>query len=253
MFAARYDDSLRYVDTQLGKLLAFLKAKSLLDQTLIVLTGDHGQAFYEHGFVTHANMLYNELVHEPLIIRVPGMAAQLHSDTVQHIDVPPMLLHLMNLPPHPAFQGIDPLEPTVSAHRCIYMMVNAPLAEQYAVLQDGFKLIFDQRSQTLSMYDEKADPGERRDVLSSEQGRAASMLKRLDTWRYAQLNYYRKSAVAERVLRAVFSGPLTELGSRAPSVQNSHVSLKRSAAAIRDGGRLAALQSQDQQFVYRLW
>jgi len=67
-----YDGGIRYVDTQIGNLLAALAAQGLLRNTLVIITSDHGEAFGEHGLIAHANALYFPLIHVPLIFRWPG-------------------------------------------------------------------------------------------------------------------------------------------------------------------------------------
>jgi arylsulfatase A-like enzyme len=67
-----YDGGIRYDDAQIGKLLASFGEHGLLQNTLVIFTGDHGEAFGEHGLITHANALYFSLIHVPLIFRWPG-------------------------------------------------------------------------------------------------------------------------------------------------------------------------------------
>jgi arylsulfatase A-like enzyme len=67
-----YDGGIRYDDAQIGKLLATLREHGLLQNTLVIFTGDHGEAFGEHGLITHANALYFPLIHVPLIFLWPG-------------------------------------------------------------------------------------------------------------------------------------------------------------------------------------
>jgi arylsulfatase A-like enzyme len=67
-----YDGGIRYDDAQIGRLLAALDQHGLLQNTLVIITGDHGEAFGEHGLITHANALYFPLIHVPLIFLWPG-------------------------------------------------------------------------------------------------------------------------------------------------------------------------------------
>ena len=67
-----YDGAVNYVDVQIADLLAQLRSRDLLDNTLVVITSDHGESFYEHGFMNHGNSLYRELIHVPLIFIQPG-------------------------------------------------------------------------------------------------------------------------------------------------------------------------------------
>jgi arylsulfatase A-like enzyme len=66
-----YDESLAYVDRQIGVLRDRLQERGLLDKTIIIVTSDHGEGFGEHDMVYHGNSLYREQIHVPLIIRYP--------------------------------------------------------------------------------------------------------------------------------------------------------------------------------------
>ena len=69
----RYADSLFYEDTQIARLFEHLKSHGLWENTVIVIGGDNGEAFYEHGFAAHASSLFNEVMKVPMIIRAPGL------------------------------------------------------------------------------------------------------------------------------------------------------------------------------------
>jgi len=67
---AIYDGAIHYMDEQIGRLLRKLDQMSLSDQTVVIITADHGEAFLEHNFFLHVE-LYKQLLHVPLIIRLP--------------------------------------------------------------------------------------------------------------------------------------------------------------------------------------
>lgn len=67
-----YDGAIAYVDEQISLLIAELQRRGVDDHTLIIITSDHGESFGEHGFYLHANSLYREEIHVPLILRWPG-------------------------------------------------------------------------------------------------------------------------------------------------------------------------------------
>ena len=69
---AMYDAAISYTDDQIHLLLSELEQRGILRNTVVVITSDHGEEFTEHGFSTHANALYTELIHVPLIIVAPG-------------------------------------------------------------------------------------------------------------------------------------------------------------------------------------
>ena len=70
-----YDGEIAFADAQVGRLIRFLKAKGLYANTLIVLSGDHGESLGEHGEKTHGFFIYNATLHVPVIIHLPGASS----------------------------------------------------------------------------------------------------------------------------------------------------------------------------------
>ena len=72
----------------MGRFIEALKSSGLYDESLIILTADHGEAFYEHGHWQHSTSLYEELIHVPLIVKWPGHRLRGKVGTlVSHIDI----------------------------------------------------------------------------------------------------------------------------------------------------------------------
>lgn len=105
--SAVYDGAIRYTDGYIGKITAYLKEHNLLDNTIVILTSDHGEEFNEHGVMgMHAHTLYNELLHVPLIIRLPKGAPANISQRVGLVDLVPSLLDYAGISyPPEAFEG----------------------------------------------------------------------------------------------------------------------------------------------------
>jgi arylsulfatase A-like enzyme len=107
----RYAGEVTYTDAQLGRVIEMLKYKELYDETLIIVTADHGEAFGEqHGDIIeydHGFHLYDTTLRVPLIIKLPAQKGNPHriSDIVQLIDIAPTLLDLLGAPPLGSFQG----------------------------------------------------------------------------------------------------------------------------------------------------
>jgi arylsulfatase A-like enzyme len=186
-----YADALRYADDQLGLLFDDLRAQGLWDNTLIVVMADHGEAFYEHDVAAHASKIYDEVMRVPLILRAPGAPARTDSRPAELLDVPPTILELLGLPPHPSFQGLSLAGPRPAAPRSRYMLVQSPLATQYGIERDGWKLICDDEVRVQSLYDLRADPSERNDLALTRPEVLQDLLWRLSAWKAAQLDYYR--------------------------------------------------------------
>jgi arylsulfatase A-like enzyme len=97
---AAYDGSLAYLDAKLGELMSELEARGELDNTLIILTSDHGEQFGEHGLMYHSNSLYMPLLHVPLmIVYPPAVPAGVRvADPVSLRDIAATVEDLLGLP-----------------------------------------------------------------------------------------------------------------------------------------------------------
>lgn len=100
-----YDEGIEAVDEQIGSLISFLKARSLYDSCIIILTADHGEEFLEHGGGSHSTKLYNELLHVPLLIRMPGYPPRLIKNPVSLLDLPPTICDLLKIKRPFSFKG----------------------------------------------------------------------------------------------------------------------------------------------------
>ena len=166
-YHARHDEVLVYVDEWIGRILDELKAKGRYDESLIVLLGDHGDAFWEHGFIGHSNTPFDELVNVPLIVKLPGsaQAGRRVSQMVGLVDVAPTLLEYVGAVPPDGMDGKSFLsllldeEPAFPA-RTIF-------SEHFhciGVRTEEWKYI-QYPDQPPELYDLKADPGEQHNVI----------------------------------------------------------------------------------------
>src|SRR5712692_2440349 len=93
-----YDGEIAFADAQVGRLIRFLKDKNLYRNTLIVLTGDHGESLGEHGEKTHGFFIYNATLHVPLIFHTSGVtSAKSAPDLVSLADLMPTVLRVLKL------------------------------------------------------------------------------------------------------------------------------------------------------------
>lgn len=97
---AMYDATIAYVDSQVGLIVDGLKARGLYDDFVIVVTSDHGEAMFQHGRWGHNDDLYDEMVHIPLIVKLPGNPHPVDgADRVQvsNMDIAPSLIEWCDL------------------------------------------------------------------------------------------------------------------------------------------------------------
>lgn len=104
---AQYDGAIAFADAQLGRLVDALRDSGQLDRTLLIVTSDHGEEFYEHRNWRHGNQLYAEVVHVPLLFRLPSrLPAGRRGDLAMSVDVLPTVLALLD-GRAPAGTGLD--------------------------------------------------------------------------------------------------------------------------------------------------
>jgi len=105
-----YDATIRFVDSEVGRLVDWLEERELLDDALVVITSDHGESFMDHHlYVGHGLTLYDEEIHVPLIVKFPGdrYAGTRCSDVVRSIDVFPTVTVATGAETSALIQGVD--------------------------------------------------------------------------------------------------------------------------------------------------
>ena len=102
----RYRNSVLYADAVVARLLGTLERTGLLDRTIVVVTGDHGQEFREHGFLGHGSAFTPEQTRVPLVLYVPGLPFREYSHLTQHHDLPATMLPLLGVDDPPAQYGL---------------------------------------------------------------------------------------------------------------------------------------------------
>ena len=102
-----YDDCIGYLDSQIGKLMVELKRRGLLDNTLVVITSDHGEELGEHGLIGHGRSLYSQELHVPLVILPPGGsgAGRVVTEPVSLRDLPATFVDLLGYSGDSPFPG----------------------------------------------------------------------------------------------------------------------------------------------------
>jgi arylsulfatase A-like enzyme len=171
-FVGLYEQSLRYLDTQIGRLMARLDSLGLAANTMIVLVADHGEEFLDHGRWGHwESNLYDEILKVPLIIRMPNWPqGQVIRQQVRLLDLMPTILDLCGCPLAPGLMGASlvPLwtqrEAEYGVEPAISEMRRDPW-HRIAVRTEAFKYIWDnKRPRQPELYDLRADPGEKQSV-----------------------------------------------------------------------------------------
>ena len=198
---ARYQATVRALDSSLAELFSGLEERGLLKDTAILFTADHGDEFGEHGGRHHGHTVYEEMVHVPLWLYSPSLPSQEVRAPVSHIDVAPTLLDLLDLRAEPRFQGVSWLGGQAPLEAVFFEVLpdrNYPSNLVGLVSREGWKLIYDLSHASFELYDLTRDPHERRDLsawLTSARG-PVERQARLKTLKEALLSY-----AAERTAR----------------------------------------------------
>ncbi len=111
----QYDASVRYSTDQVARLFDTLIRKGLWDNTLVIFTADHGEELFEHGGFAHAYTLYEEVIHVPMIVKLPKQRESARSDAfVSLMDLYPTITDIMNIPIEHRIDGLS-LMPVLGA------------------------------------------------------------------------------------------------------------------------------------------
>ncbi len=103
----RYYAEIAAADRGLATLVSGLEARGLYEDTLLVVTSDHGENLGEHELYFHHGGLYRETVHVPLVVRAPGRMPVKSAELVQTVDIAPTVMDLVGLPPWQPMRGLD--------------------------------------------------------------------------------------------------------------------------------------------------
>lgn len=178
-----YDDSLRYVDSQFGRLLDYLEVNGAINNTIIIVTSDHGDDIYgRHGSFGHGYGLYREETNVPLIFFFPDKIPSRISDLVSHIDVLPTVLEALDLRPENEFRG----DLFNKNERIFFYIQNHKY--MIGMIKDNMKIILDLNREITEVYDLEEDPLEANNLYRSY--RYTEYILELLTWHHCQLNYF---------------------------------------------------------------
>ena len=209
--AGLYDADLLHADHNLGTLFARLKAEGLYDNTIVVITADHGEELGERDIVGHGYSLSNALVHVPLIIKAPNLPPGAESNNASTIDIAPTILELVGIARPAFFKGRTLTE--LGGGRIIYQETSAPIdlikqldriiaspqagqsevrqntvpALKESIIQGNWKYAVDNTTDTRELYDLRADPKEERNLIGIDARQARALRETFEALRRARV------------------------------------------------------------------
>lgn len=188
----RYDNALEYVDQQVGRVYRTLKAQGLLDNTIVVLSSDHGEHFYERGYVTHGKSISETETRVPLLISWTNtLDPQELERPASSIDILPTLADILNLPRPSAWQGdsLVPVEPRPLSRPAVFIRLQG-INHFDGIVCWPWKLSYDRAARSYELYNLLEDPREHRNLVSKREAVAAVLAKLLFAQVSTQLAYY---------------------------------------------------------------
>jgi len=183
----RYLSALHEGDRALGDLLRGLDRRGLLESTLVIVMGDHGEAFGQHAHSSH-HLLYEEDLHIPFLLINKRLFHGEHDSTAGGIvDVAPTIMDLLGYPLPARWQGRSLFDLERSGR--VYLF--APFSSVYfGYLEGSRKLIYNANSSTAELYDLHTDPGEMVNLATGAPEAVAAGRERLIAWARYQKRYY---------------------------------------------------------------
>jgi arylsulfatase A-like enzyme/uncharacterized membrane protein HdeD (DUF308 family) len=190
---AHYDGAITYLDDALRDLFAELERRGLMENTLVVLVADHGEEFYDHRGWGHGQSVYNELIHIPLIMRLPGVlpAGARYESTIRQVDLLPTILGAIGVEQTLEafdFDGVNLWTLVAGGHDdwpeppVIAEVFHGP---QYSrAFKSGDHTLIHAKGVTteiVMLFDLSADPEQTRDIAESRPDLAASMFAQLQS------------------------------------------------------------------------
>jgi arylsulfatase A-like enzyme len=171
----RYDSEVFFTDKHIGRLLDYMREQPYWENTAIIVSADHGEAFGEHEMYKHAFEVWEVLTRVPLLVYAPGVKARNIDERRSHIDLAPTILDLMGIEEHPdSFQGRSLIDEIFGAKPDNREPILLDLPEDHdnldrrAVIKDGYKLYVKSHGHTTYLFNLDEDPDEKHDLSKKE-------------------------------------------------------------------------------------
>ena len=161
---AAYDEEIAFVDSEVGRLLDALQSRGISKRTLVLLTADHGEEFFDHGGFEHGHTMYQELLRVPLLAWGPGIVPRRILEAVSLLDVAPTILEGLGVELFTSLPGVSLLGvlrgQTPPTGRTLVAEVPMYGPERSALIQWPLKLIRAPGDGEVLLFDLRADADE---------------------------------------------------------------------------------------------
>ncbi len=200
-----YNGEVRYADFEVVRLIAFIRKH--YPESLIVITSDHGEEFWEHGSIGHTKTAYRELAHVPLLFLGPDLSPQEVNTPIESIDIVPTIADYLDLPLQNGWQGesllplfVDNMEPE---RQFIYTSAFGmqPWDDiQWRTIYDGnYRLVMNLSEKEAELFNIASDPFEQEPLVGKETERKEGLKKALAQIAEENENHPLKQETVEKV------------------------------------------------------
>lgn len=178
-----YDRKLALADQRFGAFVDELRARDLLDRSIVAVVSDHGDEFMEHGHIDHGHTLYEEQLHVVMMIRYPhGEGRRAVHAPARTLDLFPTIFDALGLRGPEGVDG-ESLRVDPPATRPVFAESDYRLFVHHRMVRVGdHKLVVDLGDNQVSLFDLARDPGETHDLAAREPDRRAALERTLDAW-----------------------------------------------------------------------
>lgn len=176
-----YDEEILSFDAGLRELFDGLEERGLLDETLVVIASDHGEAFLEHGQIKHCYTVYDNETRVPLLLRSPRLGARRVDTWVQNLDITPTLLDYLGIPWQELGMRGDSLRPVLESGADPGFAYSS-MGPWRSVNDARHKLVVHLGRNDWKLYDLDTDPAESTDVLREQRRVFHDLREALEGW-----------------------------------------------------------------------
>jgi arylsulfatase A-like enzyme len=200
---ALYDGGIGYTDAKIGEFLSYLQEAGLKENTLIIITSDHGEEFREHGSFLHWKLYFRPNLHVPLMMHIPNYPKKeiRIKELVQSIDILPTILDIAQLPPHPEAQGrsllslikrnstfirrfwwrlLHPFSNNEKAAFAEHQQSRGKRRQEYSMITDDYQIINSVLPQSVELFHIKDDPLAQINIAMNHEGLVDRFLLQLN-------------------------------------------------------------------------
>jgi lipoteichoic acid synthase len=191
-----YLNALHSGDLAFGAVMKWLEKHDLVKQTLVVVLGDHGEAFGRHNQLTHAGNLYEENCHVPLLLINPELFTAERRATVGGlIDVAPSIVQILGYPSVTNWQG----QSLFSSNRRTRTYFFSPWSDYlFGLRQGNTKFIYNATKESYEMYDLSADPKEENNLITAEHRPSKENVLQLAAWVQYQDRLFKRLTTSKK-------------------------------------------------------